>query len=124
MLAHAQVHCLQFNKYGLWHSNPIAKHPAWKWEGYPEYIARQSFGEENFKENIEILINKKQANNNGWLTLPDNTENLISYYEYRLLIQFCIEVKQMSFAQILTDTTHEETVRQQMLTWYHKRSEG
>jgi hypothetical protein len=122
MLAHAEVHCLQFNKYGLWHSNPIAKHPVWKWEGYPEYTARQSFGEKNLKENIEILINKKQANNNGWVTLPDNTETLISYYQYRLLIQFCIEIKQMSFVQILTDTTHEEIVRQQMLAWYHKQS--
>lgn len=27
MLAHAQVHCLEFNKYRLWQSNPIAKHP-------------------------------------------------------------------------------------------------
>jgi hypothetical protein len=27
MLAHAQVHCLEFNKYGLWKSNPIGKHP-------------------------------------------------------------------------------------------------
>src|ERR1700743_1022796 len=41
MRAHAGVHCLEFNKYGLFKSNPLGRQPAWKWEGYPEFIARR-----------------------------------------------------------------------------------
>lgn len=121
MLAHAQVHCLEFNKYGLWQSNPIGKHPNWKWEGYPECIARQNFKDDNLTDNIQTLVDKEQTDNNGWMLLPDNTETLISYYKYRLLIQFCIDIKRMSFVQILKDTVQEETVRKQMMAWYSEQ---
>jgi hypothetical protein len=60
MIAHAEVHCLEFNKYGLMQSNPIGKHPDWKWEGYPEYIARQNSGEKNLRNDIETLCKKNE----------------------------------------------------------------
>jgi hypothetical protein len=62
MLAHAQVHCLEFNKYGLWQSNPIAKHPTWKWEGYPEYVARQNADQANLQNNIKKLLQGRKHN--------------------------------------------------------------
>jgi len=53
--------------------------------------------------------------------LPDSTEILTVYYKYRLLIQYCMEIKKLSFIQLLKDTTCEGTVRQQMMNWYSKQ---
>ncbi len=121
MLAHAQVHCLEFKKYGLWKSNPVAKHPEWKWEGYPEYIARQNSQVKNLHESIQTLLQEERVNDTGWMTLPDSTETITNYFKYRLLIQYCLEIKKMSFVQLLKDTAQEETVRLQMMSWYSKR---
>jgi hypothetical protein len=119
MLAHAGVHCLEFNHYGLFKANPLGKHPAWKWEGYPEYIARQNTGAANLRAGISTLLQTEHANNNGWLPLPDHTEVPVIYLEYRLLVQYCIEVKRMPFVQLLADTTQQTAVRRQMLGWYN-----
>jgi len=120
MLAHAQVHCLEFNKYGLWQSNPIAKHPIWKWEGYPEYIARQSFDQTNLQNNIQKLLQTENTNN-VWMTFADGTETLTAFDEYRLLIQYCIAIKKMTFTELIKDTTQEETIKQEMISWYNKQ---
>ena len=120
MLVHAQVHCFEFNKYGLWHSNPIAKHPVWKWEGYPEYKAKQNSDQLNLKNNIEKLLQIESTTNNGWMKFADSMETLISFDEYRLLTQYCIEIKKMTFVELMKDTTEENTVRQQMINWYNK----
>ena len=121
MLAHAQVHCLEFNTYGLWQSNPIAKHPVWKWEGYPEYVARQNSDQVNLQTNIEKLLQAERINNNGWMKFADSTETLIVFEEYRLLIKYCIEIKKMTFIELMKDTAKEENLRQQMISWYNKQ---
>ncbi len=107
MLAHAQVHCLEFNKYGLWQSNPIAKYPVWKWEGYPEYIARQNFDQAIFQNNIHKLLQIENTTNNPWMMFADSTESLTAFVEYRLLIQYCIKIKKMTFIELMKDTTQE-----------------
>jgi len=121
MLAHAQVHCLEFNRYGLWHSNPIANHPDWKWEGYPEYIAKQNTDQQNLQNNIEKLLQTEGRTNNGWIKFVDGKETLISFDEYRLLTQYCIEIKGMNFVELMKDTTDESAIRQQMINWYNKK---
>lgn len=120
MLAHAQVHCVEFNKYGLWKSNPIGRHPEWKWEGYPEYIARQNAQLGNLQAGIKTLLKTERDNDTGWMTLPDSTEALVHYFKYRLLTLYCLEVKKMTFVNLLRDTTREETIRLQMMDWYNK----
>ncbi|MEJ7830179.1 MAG: hypothetical protein WKF91_18360, partial [Segetibacter sp.] len=42
LLAHEMTHCFQFDKRGFCKSKPIANIANWKWEGYPEYVARQN----------------------------------------------------------------------------------
>ena len=121
MLAHAQVHCLEFNKYGLWQSNPVAKHPLWKWEGYPEYIARQNFDQTNLENNIHRILQNSNTINNAWIMFADSTETLTDFDEYRLLIQYCITIKKMTFVELMKDTTQEETIKQQMINWYWKQ---
>jgi len=112
---------LEFNKYGLWQSNPIAKHPAWKWEGYPEYVARQNPPQVNLKYNIGNLLQIESTTNNGWMKFADSTETLIAFDEYRLFIQYSLEIKKMTFVELMKDTTQEKTIKQQMINWYYKQ---
>lgn len=119
LLAHELTHCYQFNKLGLWKSNPLALIPDWKWEGYPEYVARQNHHQKNLAKNIERLIQTEKTDNNGWIQFADSTGAVISYYKYWLLVQYCMDVKNMTYSQILKDTAREETVQAQMMDWYH-----
>ncbi len=118
LLAHEATHCLQYDKMGLWKSNPIAQYPTWKWEGYPEYVARQNPDQKDLAKNIERLINTEQINNNGWIYFADSTGTVITYYKYWLLIKYEMDIKKMTYIQILKDTAQEETVRKEMMNWY------
>lgn len=118
LLAHEMIHCYQFDKLGLWKSNPVARIPEWKWEGYPEYIARQSGNENNLKENINRLIQAEKTNTNGWIQFPDGTGTVKSYYKNWLLVQYCMDVKKMTFTQVINDSVKDETIKQQMMNWY------
>ena len=120
LLAHEMIHCFQFNKLGLLKSSPVANIPNWKLEGYPEYIARQNIDQKILSKNIDKLVVTEKTDNNGWIQFADGTGTVISYYQYWLLIQYCIDIKRMTYEQILNDRTTEEQIRNQMMTWYHQ----
>ena len=116
LVAHEATHCLQFHKYGLRGSNPIAGIPGWKWEGYAEYVARNNDGD--LKGNIARLLAAEKADNNGWMDFKDGTGEVIQYYRSMVLVRFCLEVKGMSYDQLLKDTASERRVRVEMMAWY------
>jgi hypothetical protein len=37
------------------------------------------------------------------------------------LVQYCMDIKKMSYSQILADTTSEQKVRQEMMRWFSRR---
>ena len=55
------------------------------------------------------------------MKFADSKEILISFDENRLLNQDCMEIKKMTFTELMKDTTEENTVRQQMIDWYDKQ---
>lgn len=116
LLAHEMTHCLQFNFLGFWKSNPIANIPNWKWEGYAEYISRQNADQTDIIKNIERFI--KTETNKWEIQFADSTIVSREYYDNWLLIQYCIDIKKMSYRQILEDTTSNNLVRQEMMSWY------
>ena len=118
LLTHEITHCMQFDNLGLWNSNPIANIENWKWEGYAEYVSRQN----TIQKNLIININRLQkSNKNNWeITLDDNTINSREYYDYWTLVQYCLDIKKMSYKQLLTDTTSEKSIRQEMMKWYEE----
>ena len=61
LITHEMIHCLQFDKLGLRKSNPLAKIPDWKWEGYAEYIAGKKYGEKNLAKNLQLLLRTDKA---------------------------------------------------------------
>ena len=118
LLAHEMVHCLEFYKLGFWHSNPVANFPEWKWEGYPEYIARQNPDQKYLYRNIKRLKTAEAAPNNGWISFDDSTGTVISYYKYWLLVKYCMDIKKVSFKGLLSDTSSQQTVAHEMMYWY------
>jgi hypothetical protein len=108
LLAHEMTHCLQFDKLGFWKSNPIAKISDWKWEGYAEYISRQNASQKNLVKNIDRLE-------------QDGTIAPIGYYNAWILVQYCLEIKQMTYQQLLDDQTSESDMKNEMMNWYKSK---
>ena len=122
LLAHEITHCLQFDKFGLFNSNPLAGIPAWKWEGYAEYIARQSDAHGELAKNLDRLANANSIDENSWqITLADGTICPREYYNYLLLMQYCLDIKKMNYQQVLADTTSESIIHNEMMRWYELR---
>ena len=119
LLAHEMTHCLQFNKSGLWKSKPFANIPNWKWEGYAEYISRQNTDEKDLSKNIARLI---ATNINSWeVAFTDSTIAPREYYDHWTLVQYCMDIKKMTYKQVLADTTREQIVRHDMMRWFRRR---
>ncbi len=117
LLAHEAIHCLQFHHYGFAHSGFFGnKQEVWKWEGYPEYIARKH--KADLCNNITRLLVAQKSESDKWIYFDDSTGTVIPYYHAWLLVQFCMDVRKMSFDQLLDDTTNERTVNDQMMAWY------
>ncbi len=118
LLAHEAVHCLQFDKLGLLKSNPVAGIPEWKWEGYAEYISRQGADQKNLINNIALLQATEKIKNNNWITFDDKSGTVIAYYRSWLLVQYCIEVKKLSYSEILDHSIKNVEVEEEMWAWY------
>lgn len=116
LLAHEMTHCLQFDKSGLWKSKPVANISNWKWEGYAEYVARQNANQKSLLKNIDRL---QQTDRNSWeIIFEDNTIAPREYYNYWILVEYCLDIKKMSYPQLLKGTISEQTVKQEMMKWY------
>lgn len=117
LLAHEITHCLQYDKLGFWKSKPVANIPNWKWEGYAEYAARQNDDQKDLSKNIERFI---AADKNNWaIYFADSTIAPGEYYHSWILVQYCIDIKNMRYAQLLADTAGEQTVSNEMMSWYN-----
>jgi hypothetical protein len=119
LLTHEMVHCIQFDKLGFWKSKPFANIDNWKWEGYAEYIARQKQNQKTLLQNIEKL---NHADKNNWeIILDDGTITAREYVEYWIMVQYCMDIKGMSYQQLLKDSSNEWTIRQEMNAWYESK---
>ncbi|MGI4863113.1 MAG: hypothetical protein ACRYFZ_04265 [Janthinobacterium lividum] len=118
LLAHEMTHCYQFQHFGLWHSNPLARYPTWKWEGYAEYVARRPGSPAALRQHVAYLQQAEQRAPGQWgLRLPDSTSTSREYFKYLILTEYCLAVKHLTFQQTLRDTTSERTTYQQLLNW-------
>lgn len=112
LLVHEITHCLQYEKFGFWQSNPIGNKPIWKWEGYAEYIARRNYSD--LKQNLERLNDDK----NWAIELPDKTICPTDYYNHWLLVQYYIDIKRMTFLEIINSKISEAEAKAEMMKWY------
>jgi hypothetical protein len=116
LLAHEMTHCMQFDNLGFWRSKPFAKIPNWKWEGYAEYISRKDAEEGSLIRTIERYI---KADKREWgITFSDGTIAPREYYEYWLLVGYCMDIRKMTYRNVLADTASQETIRKEMMDWF------
>ena len=73
-------------------------------------------------DNIEILNNATQENKEAWgINLSDGTISPLRYYKFRLLNQYCFEIRKMTFASLLKDSTSEQTITNDMNKWFEEQ---
>ena len=119
LMAHELTHCLQYRRYGFGGSNPVAGHANWKWEGYPEYVARRHSDQTSLGINVKRKLEQDVADPKRWAyKFSDGTISPKSYYEAWLLVQYCMDVRKMSFDQILSDNHSEAQMKEEMMNWY------
>lgn len=116
LLAHEMTHCLQFEHFGFWKSNPVANVPIWKWEGYAEYLSRPTGDQKNLILSIDKFL---ASDKNDWeMELADGTMVPREYFKYWILLSYCMDVKKMTYQQIILDETSEKSIYQEVISWY------
>ena len=122
LMAHELTHCIQVNHLGFWSSNPIASYATWKWEGYPEYISRQQFHQIDLKENIRLLKQSETNNPDSWaIEFKDGTISPKEYYTYWVYLQYCLQIKGMTYQELLANKTLDiKTIESEIDQWYSK----
>ncbi len=116
-LSHAFVHCLQYNKYGFFKSNPVAAYDDWKWEGYAEFF---TFGTPySLSDLIETAFKIKK--DQVYVELDNHSKTTVKHLKYAVLMKYCIEIKKMNYGQILKMEDSEAAVYKEMLNWYTKK---
>jgi hypothetical protein len=121
VIAHEMIHCLQAHKYGIIKFNPF-KHPEfWKLEGYPEYISKQkelSSKEYSLTGDIDRYLNLKSKATDIWILSEEGgCEAPDYYYKGKLMMEYLIDIRHLTYHHILKDTASENTIYQEMIKW-------
>ena len=112
---HSFTHCLQYEKFGFFGSNPVAKHDEWKWEGYAEYT---SFGDHY---NLKSLLEKHlEPTDNNWVQMKDGSKTSKDHFKFLVMIKYCIETRQMSYDQILKNQEPSDKIYSDLINWYRE----
>jgi hypothetical protein len=124
VIAHEMTHCLQTHKYGMLKFNPFNHPEMWKLEGYPEYVARQKFSNpaNSLKKVIERLMELKNKQTDIWILEEEGgCEAPEYYYKGMLMTEYLINVRRLTYDQILKDTCSEEEIYSEMTEWATKK---
>jgi len=115
------IHCLQANKYGIFKFNPFRHPEFWKLEGYPEYIARQnkiSGTDYSLTSDIDRYIKLKAGATDIWVSSEEGGCDFPDYYyKGKLIMEYLMDTRHLSYDQILRDTVSENTIYQEMIKW-------
>jgi len=121
LFAHEMIHCLQIKKYRIIKFNPFRQPELWKVEGYPEYISRKtklSSKDYSLANEIERYVNLENKATDIWiLTEEGGCEFPNYYYKGRLMVEYLMDIKHMSYDQILKDSVSETTIFKEMIKW-------
>jgi len=101
--------------------NPF-KHPEfWKLDGYPEYISKQKeFSGNNYSLAREVdryLDLENDATGDWILSEEGGCESPDYYYKGKLMIKYLMDIRHLSYDQVLKDTTSETIIFREMVKW-------
>jgi hypothetical protein len=121
LLAHEMIHCLQANKYGIKKFNPFSHPEFWKLEGYPEYVSRKKqllSKDYSLVSEIERYIDLKNKATDIWILADEGgCEVPDYYYKGRLMMEYLMDIKHLSYDQILKDSVSESNIFKEMIKW-------
>ena len=124
-IAHEAMHFYQMKKYGAMKFNPLNHPPMWKLEGYPEYIANQKelkSSDYDLKNSIKKLIEFERTGEYLIETEPGQFDPLV-YYKGRVMIEYLIDIRRLTYSEILNKEFTEEKVINEMTAWYNKQKD-
>lgn len=113
LIAHEMVHACQSHN-DFWTAE---KYAFWKVEGYAEYIARSQ--RLSLRESIALLQEADINGLQGWdmHDFPDGTGILYNYLNFSTVVRYLIEVKNLSYQDLLHLNTPFESLKKDMLAW-------
>lgn len=121
LLAHEIVHILQESKYGKLKFNPFRHPEPWKLEGYPEYIARRPTRlatDYNLVKEINRYIELESKLTDIWISIDEGGCKAPKYYfKGRLITEYLMDIKHLSYDKILADTISEDSIYAEMIKW-------
>jgi hypothetical protein len=121
LIAHEMIHCLQAKKYGIMKFNPYRHPEFWKLEGYPEYVSRKTGlpGKDySLTNEIERYVNLENKATDIWILAEEGGCDVPGYYfKGRLMMEYLMDIKHLSYDQILKDTASESTIFKEMIRW-------
>lgn len=128
LLAHEIVHVLQETKYGKVKFNPFNRPEYWKLEGYPEYIARRPArlrSDYDLVNEIDKFIELESKLTDIWISIDDNGCKAPKYYyKGRLMTEYLMDIRQLTYHEILADTTSEDSIYAEMVRWSKKDNQN
>lgn len=103
-ICHEIIHSFVYNKLGNKRASSL---PTWKQEGYAEYAAnllpKRNDTTYNFKNRVELY-----KDTSFW----EGNQFVFEYYEAEILVEFLIDIKKMTFEQLMADTfTYEMALK-------------
>ena len=121
LLAHEMIHCLQVKKYGIMKFNPFRHPEFWKLEGYPEYISRKPellHKDYRLINEIERYVELENKATDIWIVADESgCEAPDYYYKGRLMMEYLMDIKHLSYDEILKDTVSESAIFKEMIKW-------
>ncbi len=96
IICHEIIHSFVYNKLGSIEASSL---PGWKQEGYGEYganiLPKRNDTTYRFKDRVDLYKDSSFWNGNKFA---------FEYYEAEILVEFLIDVKKMTFEQLMIDT--------------------
>jgi len=118
LLTHELTHCLQAQALGWYRTNPLTGSPTWKREGYAEYLARPHGTPAQLATHLARLHQAERTHPGAWeVSLPDGTMQPKEYARYAALVAYCLDVRHLSYRQLLADTTSEAVTARHLAAW-------
>jgi hypothetical protein len=118
LLAHEMIHNLQAHHFGYSNFNPLNHPPLWKLEGYPEYVSRQGLlCSEDYSLGAEIIqfTERLAKSHDGIVEVTEGHYMPSYYYKGRLMVEYLMDRRGLSYADILEDKRSEEEIWNEML---------
>lgn len=121
LIAHEIIHTYQYNRYGF----KTLMTASWKLEGYAEYISRSRSEFSELESSIKLMLTEREKAGGSqwvWIKMEDETGFPSQYLADKVLVQYLMEIENLSYNDILEDKRSRVMLEEQAIDWYHHLS--